>query len=416
MSNSTELISFLNKSGFELLSTQVGLTLTFYKGYEQRSLETSRDELFEKSSRKIQCWLRKIICQYLFRHLLHNKHKFQNNAEALNLKEVKHDFQIINEHCNSFHSFVGYTILKHFVELKKKTITLVSKRVSLLDDANEKLQIRTEEGILALNDIIKRSAEVSILEHPTIVECKSRIDKYYKALEFVSYIDVNDNSKLSNLNSNQIESGIIYLQEFSDIVTNSAENLIFVKNYKIDIDHELHNSFLPFQESFLNSLIMFEKTTGSIVYKNIENSLKEPKLLDLFNSLDSTLFISKDMKLLYADCKIFIDLLFDLFPKNNAIGAIEYINNNCNTSSNQVLLKQLEQFRLWADIQLSAITLKIALSSGRVPKSANGDENEVEIETIQDLIDKLVEIKKPSDSILSVISAGLWTIKVRIFY
>ena len=178
---------------------------------------------------------------------------------------------------------------------------------------------------------------------------------YYKALEFVSYIDVNDNSKLSNLNSNQIETGIVHLEEFSDIIENSNNYLIFVKNYKISIDHELHNLFTPFQDVFQNSLILFEKTTGGIVYKNIQNSEKEPKLLDFFNSLDSALFISKDMKLLYLDCKIFIDLLYDYFPRNNAIGAIEYI-NNC-TSSNPTLLNQLEQFRLWADIQLSAINL-----------------------------------------------------------
>ena len=118
------------------------------------------------------------------------------------------------------------------------------------------------------------------------------------------------------------------------------------------------------------------------------------------------------------ECMFLLRIIDEFLPCGDASGALTLICSSrlCASASknaDSLFSKQLEEFRRWADMQLSSVKLKRALAVGVIPMSATGNEAPVEFAAIREVLDKLTALKNPSLALRDVIRAASWMMKVR---
>lgn len=421
----SELISCLTKQKFDLQYTRIGSTMTFYKSQEQRVLEARRDALLRYGAITIVRFMQMKTRSYLYKHLLQKYKQFNYFNTELDLQNATEAFDSFVSYCTRMHKLVRFEILAHAILALERELNLLDRRVQLILDAKEALGVRTKEGVDGLEQIVSRAIDLEITSHAKIVECKSVIQKYYRTIEFVSIVHstVEDNagkrrssvsvSALTVLTSEQIAEGLELLAEMNDLVPDAAEALDDVARYKNEVDIEIEERLRPLERLFHQSSIFFDAKTGNIAYKSgVEGQMAFTKLHKMIEALEHEEFKCLDMKVLFEDCDVFITMMEEHVVFNDAQNGLDLIQSaTLNRGVSKVFSTMCEEFRMWAEIQLSADSLRRLLTQGSIVSSASIP-YEVNCDEIERLVDKLKALTEPTENIQMVIRVGYWVVKV----
>lgn len=317
---------------------------------------------------------------------------------------------------SSFTRVVGYPVLFHVKTKMDADLELLRARSTLITDAIQSLSVRTEEGILALDNIIVRAIDLDFTAHPLISQCKSLVRKYYQALEFIQLVSIP--GSLYKLTVAQIDVGISDLSMFGDVqIAGAAEAISSAAGHKEAVDLELQTMVIPLQQLFKSSMVFYDGSTGNIELSN-EHIHRLKELRSLVDHCQGVDFCCADSHIIMEECMFLLRIIDEFLPCGDASGALTLISSSrlCNsrgkTDADSLFSKQLEEFRRWADMQLSSVKLKRALAVGVIPMSAAGNEDPVEVAAIREVLDKLTALKNPSTALQDVIRAASWMVKV----
>jgi len=295
-------------------------------------------------------------------------------------------------------------------------LKLLRARSMLVTDAIQGLLVRTEDGILALDNIIIRAIDLEFTTHYLITECKLLVRKYYRALEFIEFVSIP--GSLYKLTVAQIDVGISDLSTFEDVqLAGAAEAITSAIAHKEAVDLELQTVVIPLQQLFKASMVFYDESTGNIKISD-ESTQSLAELRSLLEHCQRVDFCCADSHIIFEECMFLLRIIDEFLPCGDASGALALICSSrlCNNRSmdgDNLFSKQLDEFRRWADMQLSSVKLKKALAVGAIPMSAVGDEDPVEFVAIQEVLDKLTALRNPSVALQDVIRAASWMVKVR---
>lgn len=416
LQNSKELLTWLTSAKYDLPMAQMGRTKTFFKSQEQRILETARNELFRNSATKIQRLVRKIACSFYFKNLRFHYRNFMHSYTELMLQPAQGSYDGFNSFLATFQCIRRYTILKHVAERLTFNLSILAKRVELVNDAKQRILVRTEPSVLSLQDIITAAFDLDLTQHPVVIQCKTIVKMYFRALEFVDLISVP--IRLRTLGMTHINEGIESLVNFQDLLPGSIEAINAAQTHKRLVDQEIKNIVIPLRTALSNASVLYDSATG-----NLKQKLRgDEHLTTLRNAVyalsdQSMNFSCTDSQHMYNDCYNFLTFLDEYVPMCDAVGATNFMNSHeCVHSTNALFNQQIEEFRKWADMQMSTVKLKEAMCVGKVSLSALGNEPVVILDDIQAVLDKLSVLREPSQNLRSAIRAGTWILKVRFMY
>jgi myosin heavy subunit len=183
-----ELIQCLTRQGYDLSLTCIGVNATFYKPHEQRMLESRRDSLLKVSSLCISRFMQMKTRHYLYSHLLRYHRDFGAYDMQFDLLCAADAYDKLVSYCHRMHRVVRYDVLAHVIISLQSRLNRLEKRVALLSNAIDQLKIRTKESILDLEKIVSSAIDLEMTSHHVMVECRNRVQKYYRAIEFVSVV------------------------------------------------------------------------------------------------------------------------------------------------------------------------------------------------------------------------------------
>lgn len=413
LNSSAEMIKWLVKDGYELNSAQMGKTKTFLKSYEQSDLESKTYKKKSSAAKIIQTCTRRVIRQSIYKKIIFCYRLFYKLFAVIDLPpaEAVHDEFLL--HIASFTLVVGYNILEHVKKSVLKDLKLLQEQFKLVEDAKSGLLVRTEEGILALDLIVNRAIELDLISHGIIIDCKNTLKKYFQALEFIQLVGIP--GSLYKLSIAQIDGGISDLQIFQDVGMEGSEDVIAAATaHKIAVDEEIQNIVLPLKYTLETCFISYDENTGNISAITSDTMKELVVLRDKLEICNGKVFCCADSHIIFAECLFFLQILDEYVSCSDAYGAMTLIESSriVHSSINKIFIEQIQEFRKWAEIQLSSIKLKKALSKGYIPMTATGKENDAITSDIQGILDKLTILKDPSSALLDVIRAGTWIVKV----
>lgn len=412
LKTSKELLTWLTSAKYDLPMAQMGRTKTFFKSHEQRILETARNELFRTSAIKIQRLARKIACSFYFKHLRAHYRDFMHSYTELQLEPATVSYHSFNAFLATFQHIRRYAILKHVAERLTYNLSILAKRVELVEDAKQRLLVRTEESVLSLQDIITASIDLDLTQHSVVIHCKNTVKMYFRALEFVDLISVP--IRLRTLGMAHINEGIESLVSFQDLLPGSIAAIDAAQTHKRLVDQEIKNIVIPLRAALANAAVVYDSSTGNLKQK-LRGDDHMTTLRNAVHALSeqSMNFNCTDSQHMYNDCYNFLTFLDEYVPLCDAVGATSFMNSHeCAHSTNALFNQQLDEFRMWADMQMSTVKLKEAMCVGKVSLSALGNEPPVVLEEIQAVLDKLSVLRDPSQNLRSAIRAGTWILKV----
>ena len=452
-----ELVRVLRNHEFDLPHVQFGVSMTFFKSSEQRLLETKRDALLHQSAVRIQTMQRKVIYRGLYRSFIEDYRTFSTNYESLVFKPCETAFERLQGCAERFAHMTRYPVMLHVVNSVKDKLSKLTSRVVLIEDAKERLQVRSEEGMASLQDIVTRAIDLDMTTHATVIQCKATLQKYYRAIEFSDLAE--KPSRLHRLTLKQIDEGIDTLREYADVLPGAERVIAIAMEHKKMVDFEIETLTLPMERAFGNALVEYEESTGNLVQRRKENINYLLTLKDLVqrcrsNALDKQLqqeqerrqqeggglvedrdlrgdvagtgqssrdnlaptFSCVDTKVIYTVCALFLQVMDQFVPVCDAESTMDFLQSRpCKEAhdEHEVFRSQVEEFRKWADIQMSSVKLRDALKTGYVSCTARGGEPPVTLEAVESLLERLLALQDPSESLRSAIRAGSWIVKVR---
>jgi myosin heavy subunit len=415
LANSKELLTYLTTTArYELPMAQMGRKKTFFKSQEQRVLETARNELFRTSVTKIQRFIRRVICSYYYRHMRTHLRVFMHSYNELILGPAQEAFDGFNQFLAIFARIRRYPILKHVAERLVKQLSILSQRVELVAEARRRLLVRTEEGVLALQDIVTSALDLDLTLHPVVVECKTALKLYFRALEFMDLVSVP--VRLRQLGMTHINEGIESLERYQDLLSGATLAIEQAQTHKRLVDLEIKNVVSPLRTGLMNAAMLYDSATGNLKPKlrGSEDHVGLLRGIVKKYSEQSMNFNCTDSQYMYNDCANFLTFLEEFVPTCDAIGALQFIDSReCKQSSNALFIAQLDEFRKWSDMQMSTVKLKQAMAVGKVSLSSLGTEPPVQVDVVKEILDQLSALREPSQNLKTAIRAGDWILKVR---
>lgn len=329
----------------------------------------------------------------------------------MNITEAKKQNVCLKSLCVFLNRLVGYAIIQHVMEELDKEVGLLQKRVDLVREASEKFVTNTEKGILSLKDIILLSIELELTNHPVIEECRLKVKKYSKGVEFATIIASPE--QISSLSFSDINDGIEVLKEFNAIIPNAEDTILRALEHKRIVEYELFHILKPMQDMLVECMVVFDKRSGALTARNpmVANIFDRISLLrNLLLAHSGMKFNCTDLVLLYSDCSYFIRFMTDFVPNSNALGGLEYLKKLQPTG--EIFKQQIEEFRKWIDLQITVLRLQQQLQLGAVPRSDVGGEVDVQIESLQLLLQPVEELESPPPSFIAVIKAARSVLEV----
>jgi len=412
--NSKELITYLTSARYELPLAQMGRTRTFFKSQEQRILENARNELFRSAACKIQTLVRRIACSYYFNTLRAEYRVFMHAYTELILAPAQVAYDNFNRCREQFAHIKHYPILLHVTNRLHYNLSILSRRVELVADAKQRILVRTEQSVLSLQDIVTAAIDLDLTQHTVVIECKNIVKMYFRALDFIDTISVP--LRLRGLGMTHINDGIECLNTFSDLLPGSVDSIQLAVHHKQLVEAEIQNIVIPLRKALYNAYVVYDANTGNLRQKlRAEDHKHTLRALVKQYSVQSNNFTCSDSQLMYNDCANFMTVIDDYVPICDAIGTLSFIQSrDCVSSTNDVFISQCDEFRKWADMQMTTIKLKECMKQGRVSLSANGSEKEVVVGDIQAVLDQLSVLRDPTDNLKAAIRAGTWIVKVSV--
>jgi hypothetical protein len=414
LKTSKELLTYLTGAKYDLPMAQMGRTRTFFKSSEQRVLETARNDLFRASATKIQKFVRRVICSYYFGHVRAQYRNFMHNYEHLVLEPAQVAFDAFNQYLAVFARIRRYAILRHVADRLVRQLSILAQRVDLVAEAQRRLLIRTEEGVLSLQDVVNSAVELELTAHPVVVECKVTVKMYFRALEFSDLISVP--IRLRALGMTHINEGIESLVRFEDLLEGAPVAIEQAQTHKRLVDMEIKNIVQPLRAALMNAVMQYDNVTGNLKPKlrGGEDYLATLRAV-VRNFADQSMnFNCTDSQYMYNDCSNFLTFLEEFVPTCDAVGALHFIDSReCKQSTNALFTAQLEEFRKWADMQMSTVRLREAMAVGKVSLSSVGNEPAVLVDAVEELLKQMNALREPSQNLKNAMRAGTWILKVR---
>ena len=413
LQTSKELLTYLTAARYDLPMAQMGRNRTFFKSQEQRVLETARNELFRVKATKIQCFVRKVICSYYFRHIRGYYRDFMHNYDNLVLEPAQAAFDGFNQFLAIYARILRYSVLRHVADRLVRQLSILAQRVELVAEAQRRLSVRTEEGVLSLQDIVSAALELDLTQHPVVMECKTMVKMYFRALEFGELISVP--IRLRTLGMTHINEGIESLTRFEDLLPGATVAIEQAQTHKSLVDMEIKNIVLPLRAALTNATMLYDSTTGNLKPKlrGAEDYLVTFRNIVKKFSEQSMNFNCTDSQFMYNDCSNIITFMEEFVPYSDAVGALQFLSSReCTQSTNALFVQQVDEFRKWAEMQMTTVKLKEAMAAGKVSLSALGKEAPVELGAVQEILDQLNVLREPSQNLRSAIRAGTWIVKV----
>jgi hypothetical protein len=445
------LASLMKLNHYELNQAKPGINLTFFSSTEQKLLESNRDLLLDRSTTQISRFLQMKTRHYCYQQILKYFREFHIHNNNLDSVPATKAFKQFSSSCEKLNALVGFQILNHQIEIMKRHLELCDARVELIEESNGKVDNKTVDGILSLNDIIAKAIELEITTHPVIIECKNIVSKYNRTLEFVDIIQSTkhhgyespdqmdyDNydsllsgsedsgygiarrkksrrMTLNGLTKHQLDECIQSLMEFKDIIPVASTALETSLKHKEKVESEYQRSHRLLEENFRLCCVMFDPYTGDITLRNGDEGAEAYLALQkLVNENENSLFHGRDTQILFEDCRNFITLMEDFVASNEAFDAMQFIrSSSLGKTENKVFLEQLPEFQKWSNIQMAPQSLRDALNVGMIPDSDIGNELPVSYSNIEEVETKLYEIAEPPPLLQTAILVGNYIIDLR---
>lgn len=453
--NSQELLQHLLKAGFDLKETATGSTMIFYKPSEQRLLETKRETLLKESSTVITRWLQMKTRSYLYRFILIYYKKFYMFNTELDLLCATDANDHFLGYVHRLHRLVRQDMLGHVVKAIEKELSLLDRRVQLIQDGKEQLSTRSvASGVRGHEEVVSRAMELEITSHPIILRCKEVIQKFYRAAELISLVkgppeEVGESGgdadgtnesvahvtkrmsvivrNLRALTSEQIRDGMELLNEMADLVENADIAAVHISSYQFAVDAELKTVHVPLELLLGQAMTAFDSRTGNLIYKQgAEGEIAFRKLRQMLSSLSEMEFKCMDTTLLFEDCMIYVKVMEEFVAIGDARSVQDAVRRySASRVTCSLLQEQIEEFDKWAEIQLSADTLRALCAQGCVPTKAivshtteggadsQPSQHATSFVEIEKLADKLKTLAEPSENVQIVIRVASWIVKWR---
>lgn len=423
--SSQELINTLKRCNYDLSMSRVGTTMTFYKSHEQRLLESKRDNLYKRSSTLISRFFQMKTRSYLYRFILRYYKRFDMFNKDLDLQCATDALEHFLVYAQRLNKVERRDMLSHVVAALQHELSLLDRRVQLIQDARDQLAKRDAECVEGLETIVSRAIELTITEHAVIIQCKNVISTYRQAEAFALLVkgppdgDRRISVLVSNLRalaSQQIHDGMDKLYQMTDLIPDAEVILQEISAYKNAVDTEIEQILRPLEGLFERASSAFDSKTGNLVFRYAtDGSGSFNKLRRMLSSLRSdTQFKCSDTELLYEDCERYVHIMEDyVFNACDARNAqVELLSYTANRVCTTIFRTMLPEFDQWIEIQLSADKLQELLQQGSIPGNAV-DQREVSFQHIDNLLDKLRSLAEPSENVKTVIQVGEWVVKVR---
>ena len=353
----------------------------------------------------MQAWLRCKYVSSIYKRLTVEYRKFWIHCEELKIAEAVVGNEAMKKLCVSLFRLVGYAILQHVLDDFDKEIHTVKKRVELINEATLKLRATSEADILSLNDVISRAIDLELTNHPVIEEGKRLVKKYGRGMEFMSIILSPE--RISSLSFSDINEGIETLKEFRVIVANADDVISRALEHKRIVEYELFHVLKPMQALLEQCAAVYDGKSGNLVSKNPRTSNlfeRITQLRELLTSHAGMKFNCIDLGLLYTDCTSYVRFMTHFVSKFNAVGGLEFLNGLQPTSD--IFRTQIEEFRKWADLHMSAVYLQEQLQLGCVPRTDIGGEEDVNVVELERLLRPIELLEVPPPHFISVLQVA----------
>lgn len=423
----TELLRVLSTLGYDLRMAKVGLKLTFFKSFEQRQLEARREKIRNAASTKITCFLQKTFQRSAYLKLIEQYRKFQKSNEALDQVGAVPAYKKFVDACDRLHRLVQRECLEHVVRDVGRELSFLEQRVELITSAKNKLAQRTKENVRSLQEVLNRAEELEISSHPVVKDCKDIYERFKKAVDFLHIVHRSNQSGsgytvqyqpgsvfLRDLSAAQISEGVDLLTEFRDILDDGALALSDVLAFQAAVNAEMLKILAPLEANMRRGAAKYDSEGGNIILVDQERGMQAfQKLKVLVQNLDHYEFVSVDVQKFYQDCKAYVTIMDEFIAKGDAAGTVEAVERvKVKRVVSPALHNMFEDFKKWADIQLSAEKLDSFLREGFIPGSDNGSESTVICEPIESLLSCLEDLKMPSVVVVSVLRTGKLILQV----
>lgn len=427
---STELVKWLIQNKVvDLSMSKPGRSMIFLKSHEQRALETKRDELLMKSSSRISCFLLMRHVRFHFRAIRQYYRDFKAGNASLLSEPATIAYMSLSEKCEDLHRLLRRSTLEHVIKKMKRELDFLDQRVELIKDAGYRMTIRSQEGVLSLDEVMERAIQLELLWHPVIISCKDRIDNYQRTLIFMdivakTYTEQEEILKsggrptdtMNSLSMDDVIKGISMLEEYLDFVPMGRETLEAALDHQNRVMEENEHLLQPIEIFYHNAVTQYDPATGNIDFKfGDEGFSSYTQLKEIIQTYGGSYeFLCADTAVLFEDCRCFIKLMEDYVSTEDATSALDWIKHSaCSRQGNEVFKTQLPEFEKWAEIQLSPSKLNELLIIGPIPRiDVPPQINNVKYDEVEKLINKLKVLTEPSPIIVKTIAAGEWIVKV----
>ncbi len=408
LKNPQEMIDIFKSKlfNFSLPNIQTGSTLVFFKGLEQRVLESRRDLVQRNGCVKIQQFQRCSSRRRLFAGLIQVVRVLLSHTSQLHTSLARVSLESIQGFVNHFEMLSGYSILTPMLTRQRELVELVNLQELLVAEAQALVDQKSESALQQMQQVMSRAKVLHMTKHAIIMVCDNLVSNYEVALKFIA--DSSNEEALSLLGFEDICVGIEKLSAFEGIIPAATDSLTRVIQWRDEVENEIEVVFKSLLVTFEQSVVRYDELCGVLVPFDTHAATRLKKQM---SSLKPQVFKCMDTKDLFQDCTIFLRLYFTVLPSNDGALAVEIANTYLGHS--ETMTDQLSAFKKWGFIQTTVDKLKTALTKGGVPGSALGTEPKVEIRDITENVDILKKLQSASPQVVAIVTATTWILDVK---
>jgi myosin heavy subunit/ribosomal protein L13E len=392
---------------------QNGATRVFFKGIEQRLLESCLATWLRVNAVRLQAFRR---CHYLRRVyavMIRWVRQLHAHAETYNTAGARSCLEQIKTCMGSYVTATrGRANLNRMYQIRSDLVELTQQRENLINEAQKLVVANTEVALKAIGSIPSRAEKLGIKHLPVMVKCKEIDSAYQTALAFIK--QAVSEQTLVNLTMNEIVSGMDCLKQFEKILAAAPSTMARATKWKVEVEDEMASVFEGMLHRYELASIEFDPDTGKM---NRSHGADTEQQLRLFvKGLNPKQFKCKDTLHAYNDSVIFLRLVDESLMPNNGDNALTIIANYKQGPHFEVSTAQLDSFKKWGTLVSSMQRLLEALTVDCVTASATGKEPPVDISKLQKHSAPLKLLTAPSQQVQDVLSVTEDVTQMRSLY
>jgi ribosomal protein L13E len=399
-----------------LTDMQNGSTMVFFKGLDQRLLESYLATWHRVNAVKIQSFRR---CRYLHRVFtrmivwirllqVHAANYKADEARAC-LAEIELCLQFYDKSC-------PHSKLHRMYRVRSDLVELTQQRENLIQEAQRLADTKNEASLQIIGSIVPRAESLGISSLPIVRRCGDMDTSYKTALMFIK--QAASESLLSALSMNEIVAGINSLTEFEMILAAAPSTLARAIKWKAEVEEELNGIFETLLHKYELAAVEFDEETGRL-RRTIHGSAEtEEQLRSFTRSLVPQRFKCKDTLHAYNDTIIFLRLLDEALLPNSGEAALSIIASYQQRPHFEVSIAQMLSFEKWATFICSVKRLDLSLRVDGIVASMDSQSSHVVVTTqnLEQYAQPLRSLRNPPSDIVQLLAVTADIIQLRQLY